>query len=690
MKTTNRNHILFRYVLITTGILVFALCIVVKMFDTTVISADKWNAKAMKELTRVETIRPDRGNILAADGSVLATNLRYYTVRLDFRSERFMKDRYINALDSLSDSLALYFPIRTAKQWKKYLHEPITRERLPRAFRVIKNISYADYLKLRTFPFFNIKNRNRNGLVCESYMLRKLPYGAMARRSIGGVGEDSVTGEVHGISGLEKALDSMLYGRPGVTKKIPLTKNIVDWEDVPAIPGYDIHTTIDIKLQDIVETELNNMLALCGADWATAVLMDVKTGDIKAISNLEKSDRPGVFIEGMNRAVLGYEPGSVVKTLSMLIALEDGYVRDTSRVISTGSAYAYAGGRPITDAHGVGSMKISEVLERSSNIGMTKVTEMGYNYNPVGFRQRIAETGFFEPMHTGIAGETTPRYPELKNNRGGRIAMSRMCYGYSTEISPLSMLSIYNAIANGGRYVRPRLVKGLSGNGTDTVFPVTYIRERICSEENAAILRVMLRKVVWGSHGTGRLLRNKKVEIAGKTGTCYVTENGHYNTAKRRLAFVGFFPAKNPQYSCVVLTCNPKNPRGAASTSGTVLKNIALSMYARGMLNNSSDYRNHKDPVSVPTLYATQNVKEQRDMLMDLSLRELKRFAMPESDSVGVPNVVGLGAREAVAVMESAGINVNIAGSGYVRAQSPVAGSPITPGGSVLLTLVEQ
>lgn len=689
MKKENKTHILFRYVLITAGILLFAICIAVKAFDTTVLSAEKWNEKAMKELSRIIKIRPERGNILASDGSVLATNLRYYTVRIDFRSERFMKERYLNSLDSLSDSLALHFPIRSAKGWKKYLEEPIKRDKLPRSFRVIKNISYADYLKLRTFPFFNIKNRNRNGLVCESAMLRKNPYGSMARRSIGGVGEDSL-GEIHGISGLEKALDTLLYGRPGVAKKIPLTKNFVNWADTPAVAGYNIHTTIDIKMQDIVENELNNMLEKCGADWGTAVLMEVATGDIKAISNLERNKKTGEFIEGMNRAVLGYEPGSVVKTLSMLIALEDGYVRDTSRVIHTGSAYAYAGGRPITDAHGVGSMKISEVLERSSNIGMTKVTEMGYNNNPVGYRDRVASLGFFEPMHTGIAGETTPRYPQIKNNRGGRIAMSRMCYGYSTEISPLSMLSIYNAIANGGKYVRPRLVKGLSGNGVDSVLPVTYIRDRICSEENAAILREMLRKVVWGSHGTGRLLRNKHVTIAGKTGTCYVTENGRYNTSKRRLAFCGFFPADKPLYSCVVLVCNPKNPRGAASTSGTVLKEVALKMFSRGMLNNNSDYRAQVDNTMLPTLYATKNVTEQDKLMKNLSIKHTKRFAAPKADTVGIPSVVGLGVREAVAVMESIGVNVGIEGSGYVRAQNPAPGTEVEPGGSVLLTLVEQ
>lgn len=689
MKSNNRSHILFRYVIIIAFILAFAATIVYKTFMTAIVDADKWNAAAKKDLSRIEKIAPERGDILACDGSQLATNLRYHTVRVDYRSERFKMEQYKQQLDTIADSMAVYFPVKTRAQWRAYLEAPLLREKLPRAYRLLRNISYADYMKLRTLPFFNIPNRNRNGVVLETVKVRKKPYGAMARRSIGGVGEDSITGEIHGISGLEKALDSLLYGKPGLTKKIPLTKNFVDWADVPAVPGYNIHTTIDIKMQDILENELNKVLELCDAEWGTAVLMEVKTGDIKAISNLELSKKTGDYIEGMNRAVLGYEPGSVIKTLSMLIALEDGHLPDTAKVIHTGSAYAFAGGKPITDAHGVGSMKISEVLERSSNIGMTKVIGDISKYSPVEFRNRIAATGFFDPMNTGIAGETTPRYPMLKDNRGGRIAMSRMCYGYTTEISPMSMLAVYNAIANGGRYVRPRLVRQLSGNGIDSVLPVTYIRERICSEKNAKILRTMLKKVVWGSHGTGRLLRDKRVPIAGKTGTCYVTENGHYNTSKRRLAFCGFFPADNPLYSCVVLVCNPrKYPRGAASTSGTVLKNTALMMYSRGMLNNNSDYKENSVK-SIPSVYASTDRKTQVKLAHELGVERVKPMATPTVCDSGVPEVVGLGVREAVAVLEKKGYNVKITGVGYVKEQTPERGTPLAKGETVSLKLKE-
>ncbi len=690
---SNRRHILIRYVWIVALIMVLAAGILWNLVHTTVIHAPEWKEKAMTELSRKDTIAPERGNILAADGSILATNLRYYTVRIDFRSERFMELKYRAALDTIADSMARYFPIRSAKEWRDHLAKPLAKPKneRPRAYRLISNISYADYMRLRTFPFFNIRNRNRNGLSTENRIRRVNPYGDMARRSIGGVGATALCKEVHGISGLEKALDTLLFGKTGLSKKVPLTKGIVNWTDIPAVPGYNIRTTIDIKMQDIVENELNDLLTFCNADWGVAVLMEVATGDIKAISNLEKNPSADNYIEGMNRAVLGFEPGSVVKTLSMMIALEDGIVNNVNEVLSTGSAFAYAGGRPITDSHGVGSLTVAEVIERSSNIGMSKIITRKYDAHPGGFYHRLKEIGFLEPMHTGIAGETVPRVDSVPTNRGGRIALSRQCYGYATEIPPLSTLSIYNAIANGGRYVRPRLVSRLTGQGVDSILPVTYIRDRVCSEQNAAKLRDMLTRVVWGEHGTGRRLRNDFVRIAGKTGTCYMIEGGAYNTSKKRLAFCGFFPAEEPKYSCIVLTCNPKqNAMGAASTSGEVLKNIALKLYSRGMLGNSSDYRAEEAREDPPTLYATASKTKHATVRSELSVTgPRKQLAHPSEVKSGVPNVIGYGLRDAIAALEHAGYNVAFRGAGYVSSQQPAAGHASAKGTKVTLTLTE-
>jgi cell division protein FtsI (penicillin-binding protein 3) len=686
---SNQKHILFRYGLITLLILLFAGSISYKLFSTTIIHAGDWNKTAMREMQRVDTILPERGEILSDDGSILATNLRYYTVRLDFRAERFMENRYRIALDSIADSLAVHFPRRDRAEWFKYLQEPLNTaaDKRPRSFPVITNISYADLQVLKGFPFFNIVNPNRNGMTVESILKRSNPYGDMARRSIGGVGQTKECKEIHGISGLEKALDSLLYGVPGIAKKIPLTKNIVNWTDVPPTPGFSIGTTIDINLQDIVENELNRVLDSCSADWGCAILMEVSTGDIKAISNLERNAQGTGYIEALNYAVVGFEPGSVVKPISMMIALEDGLVNNLEEVIPIGSSWAYAGGRPITDSHYNGSLRVREVIEQSSNIGMARIITRGYDKNPKAFVERLRGIGFLEPMHTGIAGERVPYF----NPEPGRVDLSRMCYGYASQIPPIYTLSIYNAIANNGKYVRPRLVSSLKMENFDSIIPVSYIRDRICSEENAKKMQYMLKQVVWGDHGTGRSLKSDKVALAGKTGTCYSVDpkTRQYNTGRKRLAFCGFFPADNPKYSCMVLTFFPKrNMFGAASTSGQVMRNIALKMYSRGMLDNASDYAEGGGGNNRAMLYGSTSPDRHKQIREAASIKQEVHPATPRKMPKGtIPSVKGLGVREAVVALEKAGYNVAVNGSGYVRTQVPAEGTVAKAGTRVTLSL---
>lgn len=685
----NRRHILVRYSVITILIVGFSIAISYKLFSTTVIHADDWNRKAMVEMQHVDTILPERGEILACDGSILATNLRFYTVRLDFRAEKFMENRYRVALDSIADSLALHFPRRTRDEWFAYMQKPLNTapDKRARSFPVVSNISYADLQILRTFPFFCIGNPNRNGMTVESTLRRRKPYGDMASRSIGGVGQTATCKEVHGISGLEKALDSLLYGSPGIAKKIPLTKNIVNWTDVPAKPGFSIRTTIDINLQDIVEHELERVLDSCSADWGCAILMEVATGDIKAISNLERNKAGTDYIEALNYAVVGFEPGSVVKPISMMIALEDGLVSNLEEMIPIGASWAYAGGRPITDSHFNASLRVREVIEQSSNIGMARIITRGYDKNPKAFVERLRGIGFLDPMNTGIAGERTPYF----NPNPGRVDLSRMCYGYASQIPPIYTLSIYNAIANNGRYVRPRLVGSLLSEGIDSAIPVSYIRDRICSEANARKMQYMLKQVVWGPHGTGRSLKNDKVALAGKTGTCYSVDPAtrQYNTARKRLAFCGFFPADAPKYSCMVLTFYPKrNMFGAASTSGQVMRNIALKMYSRGMLDNASDYAEGASATGRAMLYGSYDTKRHGAIRQATGIRQEVHPARPRRMPKGtVPSVRGLGAREAVVALEAAGFNVNMRGSGYVRSQLPAEGSQAARGTTVTLAM---
>ena len=704
MKRENRRNILFRYCVIVILITLLSFWICYNLWDTTYRSADIWNRKADSTLAKVDTILPVRGSILACDGSLLSANMILYNARVDFRTPKFDEKYYRAAIDSLADTLAFYHPVRNRQQWKEYLEKPLSAapNKRTRGFMLLKGLSYEQWLGIRKYPFFKAKI-SKTGLHKEEKPVRARPYGAMARRSIGGVSVGITSADSqyfakhgkfgrnhkipYGVYGLERSLDSLLKGREGYSRKVPLTNAIVNWTDVAPIDGYDVTTTIDIKMQDIVETELNKVLDVCKADWGTAILMEVGTGDIKAIANLERNPKTGeTYIESLNYAVRRADPGSVVKLLSLLVMMEDGKIPNINKVYSTGPSFG-VGNTRVTDCTKTESLPVSRALEISSNIVISKLILEAYGNNPGKFYSRIKEIGFLDRFNTGIAEEVRPWIDSLNSRQ--RVALTRQAFGYATDISPLYICALYNAVAGGGQFVRPRLVKGLHGNGIDSILPVTYVRDRICSEKTAADLRSMLRKVVWGERGTARkVVRSDKVEIAGKTGTANMIQHGQYVKGVSRLSFCGFFPYDKPQYTCMVVVAYPRETwRSPETTSGRVVKNVAEAMLARGMLGNTSDYRT-TEPKGNPVYYAeADNVTTTLHQQMGGSNRSIMRA--PQNVSSGVPDVTGLGVRDAIKRLEEAGYNVEISGSGYVESQSPLPGSNISLGTKVKLRLKE-
>ena len=705
MKNNNKRHILMRYAIVVGIMLLFSITIIWSMFKTTVVQAAEWNRKADLVLTDTISIEPERGKLLADNGTVLAANLQYYVLRIDWFTDGIKEDTLMKDIGPLCDSLAAFDPSMTAVQWKQKLLQDRRnildaakqvgpdgkKGRKNRAYRLFtRMLTHNEYERVRRFPFLR-RAKNKNGFYYEKHSRRMKPYGDMASRSIGNVGQDSLSSSIHGRSGLEMALDSLLYGKPGIAKHIQLTNGIVPAESVPAVCGYDITTTINVQLQDIVENELNNMCIETGAEWGTCVLMEVATGEIKAISNLELNKTTGEYVEGVNHAVLGYEPGSVVKTISMMVALEDGIVTDINKPIPTGSDWMYAG-RNISDRpHGAATRTPREIIETSSNIGMAKLIVQDYGKNPGGFRKRLEQMGFFEPFNTGIGGETTPNFPVLGDKNWDRLSLTRQAYGYATTIPPLYTLAMYNAIANDGKFVRPHLVKKLSREGEpDSIIPVTYVRKQVCSPDNAGKLRQMLYDVVWGKAGTARKwVQDDKVKIAGKTGTAFTNASGQYGAVKR-LAFCGFFPYKKPKYSCIVLMLGAD--RGAGASSGIVLKNIARKMYARGLLGVPTvgvvaDKDNDKDAKYYPTLFASMNDRSANHLKRGFGLSSVHQYARPPKAEKGVPNVLGLDIREAIKMLEDAGLTVHFTGAGMVTGQSLSAGSTYTRGQRIDLRL---
>ncbi len=703
-RNNNKNKILFRYGLITISFVLFAAAVIMKLFDTTVIDASEWNRRAKRELSAVTVIKPERGNILADNGNILACNLKVFDIKVDLRHQKVARIKSMpwNKIDSLADSLDYYYP-RVANlnqhpdtfrkySWHTRLKKELEKkpDQRSRALRIARKKTIDDYERIRKFPFFKDFKGNgyRNPVYKEEKNIRIYPYGKMAYRSIGRVNESHETGEFHGYSGLEKDLDSLLYGKPGRAKKVALTRGITNWVDKAPVRGYDIHTTIDIDLQDMLEEQLLNICMEANAEWGTAILMEVATGEIKAISNIELLDN-GTYGEALNRAVLPFEPGSVMKPISLMIAFEDGLVKNVGDMVDCSPF------QRTSDPHGSGPKNMKQVIEQSSNTGIARVIFRGYASDPAKFHDRLESIGFFEPMHSGIAGECTPRIRRLepKDSRGNNITMTarhldlaRQAYGYNSEIPPLYTLSIYNAIANNGKYVRPHLVRSLiDENGRDSILPISYIRDSICSQQTARKVRECIREVVWGEHGTAKLVRDDRVTVAGKTGTAYPVENGVYNTSKRRYAFAGFFPYDEPRYSCMALVLAPGGT-SANRTSGQVVKNMAIKMFARGMLDNVSTFtasRNESTPVM-----SASTTSSSKELYKALGISGAKRIAAEKpTESPTVPDVRGYDAREAIRILEARGIDVSISGNGRVVSQSLPKGTPIKRNTRIKLVL---
>ncbi len=708
-------RVLGRYVLILAVVLLASVWIVYNLLGNTVIHGASYEAKGRSRLLDTIVSAPMRGEILASDGSILATNLSYYDLRIDFRAPRFKIVEYYDSIPLLADSLAKYFPQRSREGWVKHLKKPLqdSVQNRSRSFLLLRAIPEDMMKKVKyTFPFFRgFKKATQHGLKCESVIRRSYPYGDMAALSIGRVGDTG--GEVHGISGLERALDSLLYGTPGVRTKRMFTRGAGYWDEVPAKDGTTVITTIDVTMQDILEYELSEMLIKANADWGAAILMETSTGDIKAISNLERDSTSATprCIEAMNRAVLGWEPGSVMKVMTMAVALNKGFAKPLDRMYNIGRSYGYLGRKPISDTHSPAQLPVSRFLEYSSNIGMVKLTMPQYESDPNRFKADLAEMGFFDRFNTGIARERPPFFPKLQNNVGGRLNLSRMVFGYTTMIPPLYTCAFYNAIANDGRFVRPRLVKGHRlADGTDSLIDVSYVRDRILSSEDAATLRKMMRDVVWEQGGTAKGLRDPIVEIAGKTGTCRLAKEaprdssgkiirsipftGGYLEGRYRVTFCGFFPYENPKYTCIVVVSDPRGAyRGAAGSAGTVVKNVARKLYSRGLFADSRDFAaapGEKPAGETPTIYASYNSERVSRLHNRLQMKSSRNIITPDSKATGeniVPDVRGVGLREALSTLEGAGYAVQFQGMGYVEEQNPAPGTKVSPGTKVNLRL---
>lgn len=631
-------------------------------------------------------LRPMRGNILSADGELMASSLPNYKVHFDFMSG-IPKDsadekehaKYVKALAERDSLIRANIPAIAAglaeicpacldsAGYAKHLLQGL--ESHARYFDIVPGyiLNYIQYNQLRELPVFNIRKRYANGLVVEERNNRKKPFGSLAKRTLG----DMYGAKDSARSGLELAYDSVLRGEYGLLHRRRFRGKTVSIVDQEPQDGYDLVSTIDIAMQDICEEALRQQLYKWDATFGICVLMEVKTGDVKAIVNLE-TDSAGHYYEMRNYALSALmEPGSTFKPASIMVALDDGMI-SVDDVVHTGNGLRRMYGRNMKDTSygrgGHGDLTVTEAVLRSSNIGVSVLIDDHYHNNPRKFVEGLKRVGIGAPLGLPIAEAKDPRIigPDDKYTYWSNASLPWMAIGYGTMIPPISTVTFYNAIANGGKMVRPRFVKGLSKNGVMVEeYPVEVIREQICKPEVLEQVKNMLYQVVHAPRGTGKRAASKYFAVAGKTGTAQVAENGHYGR-EHFVTFCGFYPYEDPQYTCIVAVRTPAPGVGGANVCAPVFKQVAERVYANRI---TTDLRLATDSTAVftPTLKA-----EEDEQALDLAL---------------MPDLSGMGARDAVYAIERRGMTAVVKGYGKVAHQSLAAGAEVTEGKKVTIQL---
>ncbi len=724
----NKKGILGRYGIIVSVLLLFAVMIVFSAAKITFTpEGRKWREVGEKEtVIKDRVILPKRGNIYTYDGKLLATSEPLYGIYMDFWAEGMAKDTLMKYVGELSTALSKKFPERTASQYKTVIlngwklrekEERQIREnaakgidkkvsKRSRYVRIIRrDVSYVDYKELRKFPFLNQRS-NRSGLIAEEKNARKKPFGNLATRTVGSVYKDLEKG---GASGLEMKYDSLLRGMNGVKNRQKIQGRWMDIVEIPAEDGYDIVTTLDADIQDITERALRSKLMETEAESGTAIIMETKTGEIKGIVNLDRMQGGG-YAEG-NPNAFSYmnEPGSTFKTVTVMVALDDGLITPTDSFFVGNGLYQY-NGKWVRDHYwrqgrDRGHLTVIEGIEVSSNIVMSKIVLKAYGNNPEKYVRGIDKIGLRKQLKwdvplNGIEGTSSIRMPDDKVNYWSKTTLPWMSFGYESKVPPIYMLMFYNGIANGGKMIKPFIAKQFVKDGkTLQEFEAEVINEKMCKDTTLIDIHKMLVGVI--ENGTAKVVKSDYFTIAGKTGTAQIAGGGGYSGYY--VSFCGYFPADNPQYTCFVGIRKPKGVPSGGGQAGMVFKNIAEQTYIRKTQLAAEEVRIDSALQKMPYL-KNGNWENSQAVLSTLKYNtpiwdNASDWVKINYDSAGyqpkqldmkrnlVPNVVGMGARDAVYLLEKSGLRVNLTGAGKVVAQSYNPGQKIVKGTTISITL---
>ena len=710
MSKFDHKKVMPRYSAIAIIMSIFAVAVVGKALYIMTAKHDYWMKVAERQKRDSVTVKPNRGNILSCNGQLMASSLPEFKIFMDFQA---LKDAKNDSLwDAKQDSICLclheIFPEKSSEDFKRNLIEG--RAKMSRNWAIYpKRIDYNTFTLVKDLPVFKL-GPNKSGFHWEEYNARTRIYGSLAGRTIGAMFGAKDTARF----GLELSYDSILRGTNGIVHRRKVRNKFLDITDTPPIDGADIVTTIDVSMQDLAERSLIEELKEINANVGVAIVMDVPTGDVKAIVNMEKCF-DGKYREIHNHAVSDLlEPGSVFKPASILVALDDGVV-DTTYRVETGCGVWQMYGRDMKDHNwrkgGYGTLTLPETLWYSSNIGVSRIIDDHYRNNPEKFVEGIYRTGLHDDLGIPLVGATPARIRKPHKNRHGqydnwaKTALPWMSIGYETQVPPISTLTFYNTIANNGKMMRPRFVSKVVKNGeTIMEFPPEVMKEHIAKPKSIKELQTILEQVV--SLGLGKKAGSQNFKVAGKTGTAQMSKGagGYKNGGTNYLvSFAGYFPADEPRYSCIVCIQKSGLPASGGSMSGKVFHDIAEGIMAQSL---KVDVKDASDSASifVPDVksgnvlaadyvlthlgiktntnwsgsYANGNPvwgKAERSGTHTIILTKEKQYGKGT-----VPDITGMGARDAIFSMESRGIKTKIYGRGKVVKQSLMPGKPAKRG----------
>ncbi len=667
MATTEKN-ILYRIYVIAAIMFLLAIAVGVKLLDIQFVEGEKYEQIAQQRTYKNFVIPANRGNLYDAGGNLLATSVPKYDIRFD--AVTVSDKNFEENLIPLSEELSKMFG-KSSAHYAKTLRT--ARANKHRYFLIARNLGYSEYTRIKNFPMFRLGS-NRGGIIVEQRTVREHPLGKMGERTVGYERQDD-SGYYTRV-GLEGAFGPYLRGKEGRRLKQKIAKGqwkpISDNNEVEPKDGYDLISTIDVKIQDIAHHALLRQLEKYEADHGSVVVMETETGEIKAISNLGRTSQ-GTYFEKLNYAVgESHEPGSTFKLMAMIVALEDKVI-DTSTVVDTGNGIMTIHGKKVRDSHrgGYGKISAAEAFEVSSNVGLVKLVYDNYKNQPQKFIDRLKDMHLDKELGLAIKGEGKPYIPTPGDKTWSGLSLPWMAYGYgSIQLTPLQTLTFYNAIANNGEMVKPRFIKEVKEwDRTVEKFEKKVIDPSICSPETVAKVKAMMKNVV--ERGTGKSLYEPHFSMAGKTGTAqteYWMEDWPSNP-RYISSFVGFFPVEKPKYSCIVVIHKPNYRTGyyGADVSGPVFKRIAQKIFTDTPVLDEFRTLDTVSPV----------IEKNYD----------KYFTTSRKYKEVMPDLRGMPAMDAISVLENMGLKVYFSGNGEVRQQSVRAGSKVAENQVIKLIL---